>query len=184
VAVGPTRPRQICQLTWRDWAKFRRIMIIQQILTSELKVLWEARSTPTLAVCCFSWGICYDFYRVKTAEGGLKCTERAQLSFLPRYFSDSQLSKQQLDTIIAIIKPLRSTFTSAVVVRAQRVLKFSIFTSGVQLVTRGALTSLSWGILRSSDSQMAGSPLLIFRNIAMIWIKKWRFDLLWFHEFF
>jgi hypothetical protein len=23
-----------------------------------------------VAVCCFSWGICYDFYRVKTAEGG------------------------------------------------------------------------------------------------------------------
>jgi hypothetical protein len=23
-----------------------------------------------VAVCCFSWGICYDFYGVKTAEGG------------------------------------------------------------------------------------------------------------------
>jgi hypothetical protein len=23
-----------------------------------------------VAVCCFSWGICYDFYAVKTAAGG------------------------------------------------------------------------------------------------------------------
>jgi hypothetical protein len=23
-----------------------------------------------VAVCCFSWGICYDFYGVKTAAGG------------------------------------------------------------------------------------------------------------------
>jgi hypothetical protein len=28
-----------------------------------------------VAVCCFLWGICYDFYGVKTAERGLKCTE-------------------------------------------------------------------------------------------------------------
>jgi hypothetical protein len=36
------------QLTWRDWAKFRRIIPTNSHLASELKILWEARSTPTL----------------------------------------------------------------------------------------------------------------------------------------
>jgi hypothetical protein len=31
--------------------------------TSKLRV-------SKVAVCCFSWGICYDFYGVKTAAGG------------------------------------------------------------------------------------------------------------------
>jgi hypothetical protein len=45
-----------------------------------------------VAVCCFSWDICYDFYGVKTAEGGLKNA----LSFHSSVFYQATLEDSQL----------------------------------------------------------------------------------------
>jgi hypothetical protein len=49
-----------------------------------------------VAVCCFSWGICYDFYRVKTAAGGFNALSFHSSVFYQATLEDSQLRFDEL----------------------------------------------------------------------------------------
>jgi hypothetical protein len=47
------------------------IICFSRMLIPKLLKSFKAKlRVSKVAVCCFSWGICYDFYGVKSAAGG------------------------------------------------------------------------------------------------------------------